>query len=205
MLLSSFIGLSFLFFLTNLIRKKKETKREPNYTDLCRIGDKFWGNFDFKIDLKIIPIFLLTPAEKMECRNCEAPCGKNYVESTFNEIFCCKECFHYFRKQQALLKVQTEIKKIQQRIIDLNFNYEKSILDTNCKKMYNICIFMLNCVLKNDIKSFDGFGLKFEECAGELMEECYKWSSSGDYVQFTGDIKRQKDSMDSYRRIFSLL
>ena len=139
----------------------------------------------------------------MECRNCEAPCGKNYVESSVNEFFCCDECFHYFRKQQSLLKVQIEIKKYQQRIIELNFEFEKSILSTNCKKMYNICIFMLNCVLKNDIKSFDGFGLKFEECAGELMEDCYKRESSGNYVEFTRIIKGQKNTIDSYRQIFS--
>jgi len=141
----------------------------------------------------------------MECRNCEAPCGKNYVESTDNKFFCCRECFHYFRKQQALLEVQIEMKRIQQHIIDLNFKYEKSIHSTNCIKIYKISIFMLNSILKNDIKSFDGFGLKFEEFAGELMEDCYKRGSSGCYVRFTGDIKRKKDTIDSYRQIFSIL
>jgi len=145
----------------------------------------------------------------MECRNCEAPCGKDYEESTNGLFFCCMDCAKYFLKQEAIFEIQAEINCQQQKIIEFNLRYgelnKSLLLYITFVKKCKIIIFMLNSVLKKDKKSFDGFSLKYQEIAGEQMEEVYRISTSGYYLEFVKQIKEEKEGIDSYLEALSVL
>lgn len=130
----------------------------------------------------------------MECSHCEAPCGKDYIESD-NEFFCCVECAKYFLKQKISLDIHKYIKSYEDGILDLEDG-------SNWIKLFKLAIFILKSLLKKDEKSVDGFIKKWQETAIELMEQATDKCNSNDYVQFSNTLKKQKEYFIECKNLF---
>ena len=140
----------------------------------------------------------------MECKNCEAKCGRNYVEHC-EQFYCCGECAQFDSRRQANEQLTQGIQRYEETIVALNlmikFTGDTKGLYSVIIKICKTSIFMMKCAIKQDKKVYDGFGKKWDEYAVDLMEKCTD-APSGEYLLICNQLQGMKKAREGVEKLF---